>query len=116
MKRTKRPPENDTPRIVDTLVRYDYRDFQRCDVRDLDMHGVLVLGRDGTLTRLPKDAPVEVALKLNTNGNTRTHVLRARVESKGRDGINLVFTSADIDTYSALLHLNQDESLGASEG
>jgi hypothetical protein len=106
MKRTKHPPENDTPRLVDTLVRCDYRDFQHCDVRDLDMHGVLVLGRDGTLTRLPKDAPVEVALKLNTNGTTRTHVLRARVESKGRDGINLVFTGADIDTYSALLHLN----------
>ena len=109
MKRTKRPLENDAPRLVDTLVRCDYRDFQHCDVRDLDMHGVLVLGRDGTLTRLPKDAPVDIALKLNTNGKTRTHVLRARVESKGRDGINLVFTSADIDTYSALLHLNLNE-------
>jgi hypothetical protein len=109
MKRTKRPPENDTPRLVDTLVRCDYRDFQHCDVRDLDMHGVLVLGRDGTLTRLPKDAPVEIALKLNANGKTSTHVLRARVESKGRDGINLVFTSADIDAYSALLHLNLKE-------
>lgn len=109
MKRTKRPPENGVPRLVDTLVRCDYRDFQHCDVRDLDMHGVLVLGRDGTLTRLPKDAPVEVALKLNANGKTSTHVLRARVESKGRDGINLVFTSADIDTYSALLHLNLKE-------
>ena len=101
MKRIKRPPENDTPRLVDALVRCDYRDFQHCDVSNLDMHGVLVLGRDGTLTRLPKDAPVEVALKLNANGKTRTHVLHARVESKGRDGINLVFTSADIDTYSA---------------
>ena len=109
MKRIKHPRENDTPLLVDALVRCDYRDFQHCDVRDLDMHGVLVLGRDGTLTRLPKDAPVEVALKLNANGKTSTHVLRARVESKGRDGINLVFTSADIDTYSALLHLNLKE-------
>src|SRR4030067_2646277 len=106
MKKIKRPPQHPPPRLVDTLVRCDYRDFQHCDGRDLDMDGVLVLGRDGTLTRLPKDAPVEVALKLNANGKTRTHVLRARVESKGRDGINLVFTSADIDTYSALLHLN----------
>ncbi|MBS1245860.1 MAG: hypothetical protein H6R47_59 [Proteobacteria bacterium] len=109
MKRIKRTPENDTPRLVDAKVRCDYRDFQHCDVSNLDMHGVLVLGRDGTLTRLPKDAPVEVALKLNANGRTRTHVLHARVESKGRDGINLVFTSADIDTYSALLHLNLNE-------
>lgn len=109
MKRMKRPPENDTPRLVDALIRCDDRDFQHCDVRNLDMHGVLVLGRDGTLTRLPKDAPVEVALKLNANGKTRTHVLRARIESKGRDGINLVFTTADIDTYSALLHLNLNE-------
>ena len=115
MKRT-RPPGSDTPRLVDTLIRCDYRDFQHCEVRDLDMHGVLVLGRDGSLTRLPKDSPVELALKLNTNGKTRTHVLHARIESKGRDGTSLVFTNADIDAYSALLHLNLDSTSGAREG
>ncbi len=109
MYKMKRASKNDAPRLVDTLVRCDYRDFQHCDVSDLDMHGVLVLGRDGALTRLPKDAPVDIALKLRTNGTTRTHVLRARVERKGRDGINLVFTGADIDTYSALLHLSLDK-------
>ena len=98
--------DNDAPRLVDTLIRCDYRDFQHCDVRDLDMHGVFVLGRDGSLTRLPRDAPVEIALKLHINGKTRTHGLRARSERKNRDGTGLVFTSADIDTYSALLHLN----------
>lgn len=107
--RLKRSPENDTPRLLDTLIRCDYRDFQHCDVRDLDMHGVIVIGRDGTLTRLPRDATVEVALKLNDHGKTRTHVLRARVERKDRDGVSLVFTGADIDTYSALLQLNQNE-------
>jgi hypothetical protein len=114
MKRIKRAPENNAPRLLDTLIRCDYRDFQHCDVRDLDMHGVLVLGRDGTLTRLPKDAPVDIALKLQTNGKTRTHVLRARIEGKSRDGTSLVFTDADIDTYSALLHLNLDETTGTS--
>jgi hypothetical protein len=109
MKKIQRTPENDAPRLVDSLIRCDYRDFQHCEVRDLDMHGVLVLGRDGSLTRLPKDAPVEIALKLNTNGKTRTHVLQARVERKGRDGTNLVFTNADIDAYSALLHLNLED-------
>jgi len=109
MKSTKRPPESNAPRLVATLIKCDYRDFQHCDVRNLDMHGVFVLGLDGTLTRLPKDAPVDIALKLNTNGKTHTHILRARVESKSRDGTSLVFTSADIDTYSALLHLNLDE-------
>ncbi len=107
--RARQPAVNDTPRIIETLIRCDYRDFQHCDVRDLDMHGVLVLGRDGTLTRLPKDAPVDVALKLQANGKTRTHVLRARIERKGRDGTSLVFTGADVDTYSALLDLNLDE-------
>jgi hypothetical protein len=112
MKRIKRPPENSAPRLLDTMIRCDYRDFQHCDVRDLDMHGVLVLGRDGTLTRLPKDTAVDIALKLHTNGKTRTHVLRARFEGKSRDGISLVFTGADIDAYSALLHLNLEESPG----
>ena len=100
------PYENDAPRLVDALIRCDYRDFQQCDVRDLDMHGVFVLGRDGALTRLPKNTAVDIALKLHTNGKTRTHVLRARIESKGRDGTNLVYTGVDIDTYSALLHLS----------
>ena len=56
---------DDGARLVDTLVRHDQRDFQHCDIRDLNMHGVFVLGRDGSLTRLPKDAPketVEVAV------------------------------------------------------
>lgn len=106
MKNSDGPYENDAPRLVDTLIRCDYRDFQQCDVRDLDMHGVFVLGRDGALTRLPKNTAVDIALKLHTNGKTRTHVLRARIESKGRDGTNLVFTGVDIDTYSALLHLS----------
>lgn len=104
--------KNNEPRLVDSLIRCDHRDFQHCDVRDLDMHGVMVLGRDGSLTRLPKNSLVDVALKLNINGETRTHVLRARVESKDRDGINLVFTSADLDTYSALLHLNSNPPAG----
>lgn len=103
---------NEGARLVDTLIRCDHRDFQHCDVRDLDMHGVLVLGRDGSLTRLPKNSLVDVALKLNINGQTRTHVLRARVESKDRDGTNLVFMSADLDTYSALLHLSPNDPAG----
>lgn len=98
--------DSDKLRLVDAQIRCDHRGFQQCDVRDLDMHGVFVLGHDGTLTRLPKDARVDVALKLNAGGRTKTHLLRARIESKNRDGTSLVFTDADIDTYSALLHLN----------
>jgi hypothetical protein len=101
--------DEETPKLVDAQVRCDYRGFQHCEVRDLDMHGVLVLGRDGTLTRLARDTPVDVALKLNIGGKTRTHKLHARIETKGRDGTGLVFTDADIDTYSALLHLNLDD-------
>lgn len=112
---TKSRSENESPRLVDTLIRCDHRDFQHCDVRDLDMHGVMVLGRDGSLTRLPKNSQVDIALKLNINGQTRTHVLRARVESKHRDGINLVFTGADLDTYSALLHLSPNDTAGTKQ-
>lgn len=106
MKFTDGPHPDDAPRLVDTLIRVDHRDFQQCDVRDLNTHGVFVLGRDGSLTRLPKNTAVDIALKLHTNGMTRTHVLRARIDGKGRDGTNLVFTDVDIDTFSALLHLN----------
>ncbi len=98
-----------TPRLLDARIRCDWRGFMTCDVRDLDMHGVLVLGRDGSLTRLPRNSHVDVALKLSTDGHTRTHHLRARIEARGRDGTNLVFTDANLDTYSALLHLNLDD-------
>jgi hypothetical protein len=101
--------EPSPPRLVDAQVRCDYRGFQHAEVRDLSMHGVFVLGRDGALTRLPKDATVEVALRLNTNGKNQLHRLRARVEDRTRDGTSLVFTDADIDTYSALLHLDLPE-------
>lgn len=100
------------PRLMDTLIRCDHRDFQHYDVRNLDMNGVMVLGRDGSLTRLPKNTLVDVALKLNIEGETRTHVLRARIERKKRDGTSLVFTSTDLDTYSALLHLSADDPAG----
>jgi hypothetical protein len=70
------------------------------------MHWVLVLGRDGSLSKLPRDAEVDVALKLNIDGTTRTHLLRARVDRKTRDGTGLVFTNADIGAFSALLYLD----------
>lgn len=94
------------PRLIEAAIRCDQGGFQHCDVRDLNLHGVLVLGRDGTLTKLPRDAKVDVALKLNTQGQTKTHLLRARVDRKTRDGTGLVFTDADIDAFSALLYLD----------
>lgn len=94
------------PQLIEAAIRCDQGRFEHCEVRDLSLHGVLVVGRDGTLARLPRDAPVEVALKLNTDGRVRTHRLQARVERKTRDGTGLVFTDADIDAYSALLYLD----------
>jgi len=102
LRKDREPPP---PRLVDAQIRIDYRGFLHCDVRDLDMHGVFVIGQDGALTRLRKDAPVEVSLKLNANGRNQIHRLRARVEHRHRDGMSLVFTDADIDTYSALLQI-----------
>ena len=98
--------EHGPPRLVDAQFRWDYRGFQPFEVRDLDMHGVFVVSPDGALTRLPKDAWVDVALKLHSDGRNRVHRLRARVESRRRDGASLVFTDADLDTYSALLDIN----------
>ena len=102
----KQPRPTAPPGLLDAMIRSDQRGFRHCDVRELDMHGVFVLGRDGSLTRLPKDTPVEVALKLNADGRIRTHHLHARVAGNERDGTSLVFTDADLDTYSALLHLS----------
>jgi hypothetical protein len=101
----KEPRKPPSPRLIDARIRCDWRGFQPCDVREIDMNGVLVLGRDGSLTRLPKDSTVDLALKLDAGGRVRTHTLRARVEKKSPDGTSLVFTDAELDTYSALLDL-----------
>lgn len=98
--------EEGPPRLVDAQFRWDYRGFQQFEVRDLDMHGVFVVGQGGALTKLPKDAWVDVALKLHADGRNRVHRLRARVESRKPDGTSLVFTDADLETYSALLDIN----------
>jgi hypothetical protein len=98
--------ENKPPRLVDAQIRCDYRGFQHCDVRDLNMHGVFVIGRDGALTRLPKDSSVDVALKFNADGQSQVHRLRARIEARTRDGTTLVFTDADLEAYSTLLHID----------
>lgn len=95
-----------SPRLIDAKIRCDWRGFQPCDVRAIDMNGILVLGHDGSLTRLAKDSIVDIALRLDSGGRTRTHTLRARIEKKSRDGTSLVFTDAELDTYSALLDLS----------
>lgn len=91
--------------LLDALLKYDERGFRSHEIRDLSMNGVFVLARDGTLSRLPKYAPVELALKMRTDGKTKTHLFRAEVSAVGHNGASLVFKDADIDAYSALLHL-----------
>ncbi len=103
MQKERRSPLS--PRLIDAQVRCDWRGFQPCDVREIDMNGILILGHDGSLTRLAKDSIVDIALRLDSGGRTRTHTLRARIEKKSRDGTSLVFTDAELDTYSALLDL-----------
>jgi len=103
-------PSPPSPRLIDARIRCDWRGFQPCDVRDIDMNGVLVLGHDGSLTRLPKNSTVDVVLKLDAGGRVRSHTLRARVEKKTREGTSLVFTDAEIDAYSALLDLTYSNS------
>jgi len=64
-----------------------------------------VLSRDGTFAKLRKNTSVELALRLRANGRTKVHLFEAQVSTVGRDGAALIFSNADIDAYSALLHL-----------
>jgi hypothetical protein len=91
--------------ILESLVKFDKRGFQHHDIKNVSMSGVFVLANDGTLTKLTANSPVEVALKMRTNGTTKTHVFKARVTSVNSEGAQLSFSDADVDAYSALLHL-----------
>jgi hypothetical protein len=63
------------------------------------------MARDGTLSRLGANTPVEVALKMHTSGKTKVHIFKAHVTRADRSGAQVEFSDADIDAYSALLHL-----------
>ncbi len=91
--------------LLEAMLKYDERGFQNHDIKNISMKGVFVLARDGTLTSLRKSASVELALRMRANGKTKTHVFQAQVSSVGHDGATLTFNDADIDAYSALLHL-----------
>jgi len=102
-------PASPSRRLVDAKIRCDWRGYVPCDVREIDMNGVLVLGKDGSLTRLPRNTTVDLTIKLDAGGSIRTHQLRARIEKRTRHGTSLVFTDASLDTYSALLDLSWDD-------
>jgi hypothetical protein len=91
--------------LLDSMVKFDYRGFQHHEVKDVSMSGIFIIAKDGTLTKLAAHTPVEVALKLRTNGKTKTHLFKAQVTRVNREGAQLEFSDADVDAYGALLHL-----------
>ncbi len=91
--------------LLDSMVKFDQRGFQHHDVKDVSMSGVFVMAKDGKLSALSAKMPVEVALKMRTNGITKIHLFKAEVTRVTRDGAQLQFNHADVDAYSALLHL-----------
>lgn len=91
--------------LLDSMVKFDQRGFQHHDVKDVSMSGVFVISKDGKLAALSAKMPVEVALKMRTNGITKIHLFKAEVTRVTRDGAQLQFNHADVDAYSALLHL-----------
>lgn len=95
----------DRPVVLDTMVKFGGYGYRHYEIKDLNMHGVFVLASDGTLTRLTRNESVDLAIKMRANGKIKTHVFHAQVRSVDRSGAGLVFSDADVDAYSALLHL-----------
>lgn len=91
--------------LLDSMVKFDQRGFRHHDVKDVNMSGVFVVAKDGMLSKLSTHMPVEVALKMRTNGVTKIHIFKAEVTRVSRDGAQLQFNHGDVDAYSALLHL-----------
>ena len=96
----------DSALLLEAMLKCDGQTFRSHEVRDISMEGVFVLARDGTLSRLRRNSPVELALKMHANGKTSVHVLQAEIKQVTHDGAMLVFKDADISAYGALLHLS----------
>ncbi len=98
-------PQEESTALLDAMLKCDERGFRSHDIKNISMNGVFVLARDGTLSRLRKNTPVELALKMRANGKTKIHLFKAEVTAVDHNGAALVFRDADVDAYSALLHL-----------
>jgi aspartate oxidase len=94
----------DTNRVsveLEVMLSPDTHGYQLSRTRDISLDGAFV----ETKSKPPKNATVELALKLSTNGKTRVHRVTANVVRSTANGIALAFDDVDTDAYAALLEL-----------
>lgn len=94
----------DTARVpieLEVMLNPDTQGYQLFRTRDVSLEGVFV----EPAAKLVKNATVQLAIKLTSDGRTQVHRVRARVVRVTPHGAGLAFDDVDTGTYAALLEL-----------
>ncbi len=95
----------DTPRIpiaLEAILNYNNQNCRQSITRDISLDGVFV---ETGPKRLSKKGPMELAIKLPTNGRNKFHKFHAQVIRLAGNGAGFIFDKVDTDAYAALLDL-----------
>ncbi|BAU50413.1 hypothetical protein SVA_3879 [Sulfurifustis variabilis] len=95
----------DTPRIpiaLEAVLNFNTQNYQQSVTRDISLDGCFV----ETAAQPPaKKGPMELAIKLPTEGTQKFHRFQAQVVRITPTGAALLFDKVDTDAYAALLDL-----------
>ncbi len=90
---------------LDAMVNYKNLGYQRHRLSDISVQGAFVNMTEPRV--LKKYDPVKVAFKLREHGETNIHLLKGRVSDIVRNGAHITFQDIDLQSYSALLQLEE---------
>ncbi|GMQ91653.1 MAG: hypothetical protein BMS9Abin11_0962 [Gammaproteobacteria bacterium] len=105
---TRQKTSNNEATTIDAMVSYNNGGFQPHALTDLTLHKAFIKLKEPRL--LKKSDPVSIALKLDANGETGFHLLRAKVSEVRHNGAEITFHELDFKTYGALLQLESHQN------
>lgn len=95
----------DTPRIpiaLEAILNFNNQNYQQSVTRDISLDGCFI----ETAAQPPaRKGPMELAIKLPTEGTQKYHRFQAQVVRITPTGAGLLFDKVDTDAYAALLDL-----------
>lgn len=95
----------DTPRIpiaLEAILNFSNQNYQQSVTRDISLDGCFV---ETPVHPPARKGPLELAIKLPTEGTPKYHRFQAQVVRVTPTGAALVFDKVDTDAYAALLDL-----------
>ena len=87
------------PLNLDVDLHFQGYEYAGCRTRDIGLGGMFVEFKHADM---PKDAEVEIVIRLFKNGNKRIHRFRTIVAHTSKGGYGLAFQDFDISSFRML--------------